>query len=129
MLSICVYRFCRYIMLFALLTPSFQHLIQLLIEQRNYVHIATYVFKAEAALESYGSKSDQNSKSSIPNKDSIQIKLEFSTALGYFGQNNYDKAAYGFLKLGHPKNFGDWLGTVSASMTFLLPKPMIDVCI
>ncbi|GJJ14718.1 hypothetical protein Clacol_008985 [Clathrus columnatus] len=89
-------------------------ILQLLIEQRNYTHIATYVYKAEAALDSYSSKNDQSSKSSIPNKDSIQIKLELATALGHLGQSNYDKAAYGFLKLGSFKNFGDWLGTLVA---------------
>jgi len=76
--------------------------LQLLIEQRNYGHIATYVFKAEAALEA----------STISNKENIQIKVEFATALGHLGQSNYDRAAYGFLKLGPAKNLGDWLGNL-----------------
>ena len=88
------------------------HTAQLLIEQRNYVHIATYVFKAEAAFDASGAKSDQGSKSSIMNRESVQTKLDFSTALGCLGHGNYNKAAYGFLKLGPAKGLGDWLGTV-----------------
>jgi COP9 signalosome complex subunit 1 len=92
---------------------SLAHIAQLLIEQRNYAHIGTYVFKAEAALDAAGSKNDQGSKSSIVNRESVQIKLDFSTALGCLGQGNYNRAAYGFLKLGHAKGLGDWLGTVT----------------
>ncbi|KAF8513194.1 26S proteasome subunit RPN7-domain-containing protein [Gautieria morchelliformis] len=89
-------------------------ILQLLIEQRNYAHIGTYVFKAEAALDAAGSKNDQGSKTSIVNRESVQTKLDFSTALGCLGQCNYNKAAYGFLKLGHAKGLGDWLGTLVA---------------
>jgi hypothetical protein len=88
------------------------HAAQLLIEQRNYPHIGTYVFKAEAALEAAGSKNDQGSKSSIANREGVQTRLEFATALAHLGQSNYDKAAYGFLKLGPAKLLGDWVGKV-----------------
>ncbi|KAF8523719.1 G protein pathway suppressor 1 [Hysterangium stoloniferum] len=88
-------------------------ILQLLIQQRNYAHIATYIFKAEAALEAAGSKNDQP-KTGIANRDSIQTKIEFATALGHFGQSNYERAAYLFLNLGPAKGLGDWLGTLVA---------------
>ncbi|KAF8578837.1 hypothetical protein K439DRAFT_443986 [Ramaria rubella] len=88
--------------------------LQLLIEQRNYAHIGTYVFKAEAALEATGAKNDQASKANIANRDGVQTKLELATALGHFGQSSYDKAAYAFLKLGPARHLGDWAGTLVA---------------
>jgi COP9 signalosome complex subunit 1 len=82
---------------------------QLLIEQRNYAHVTNYVFKAEAALDA----------SKVNNRDSVQTKIELATALAHLGQNNYDRAAYGFLKLGPAKNLGDWLGNVNHFYYFI----------
>ncbi|KAF8665046.1 hypothetical protein AX16_000658 [Volvariella volvacea WC 439] len=90
--------------------------LELLVENRNYSHIPTYVFKADAALDAAtsgpgaaagagGKKRDQNG---------IQTKLDFATALSYLGQANYEKAAAQFLKLGPPKDLGDWIGKLIA---------------
>ena len=76
------------------------------------------MFKAEAALDAASTRGDAASKATISNKDSIQTKLEFATALGYLGQSNFERAAYTFLKLGPAKGLGDWLGKVYIPATY-----------
>lgn len=100
--------------------PHLFSLPQLLIEQRYYAHISTYVFKAEAALDASGAKSESGPKSAvIMNPICVRTRLDFSVALGHLGLGNYSKAAYGFLKLGNATALGDWLGTVSHDAVYL----------
>ncbi|KAI8989078.1 G protein pathway suppressor 1 [Trametes punicea] len=100
--------------------------IELLVEQRNYSHIATYVFKAEAALDSVTIARGQTGPeppagSAQANKDKrnaerekVQTKLDVATALSHLGQNNYEKAAQSFLKVGPVKGLEDWSGKLIA---------------
>ena len=87
----------------------------MLIEQQNYSHINTYVFKAESALDipavggAAGLLATAPKKAAPnPDREKIQAKLDFSSALAHLGQGNYDKAAYGFTKLG--RGLDDWAG-------------------
>lgn len=45
-------------------------------------------------------------------RERVQSKLDFATALANLASGNYQKAAYTFLKLGPAKDFGDWMGKV-----------------
>lgn len=102
----------------------------MLIEQKNYNHIPTYVFKADAALEaasaaaaaSAGGNNGGNggsaptlltTKKSSAERDKVQSKLDLATALSYLGQLSYEKAAYAFLRIGSVQQLGDWVGKVS----------------
>lgn len=100
---------------------------QLLIEHRNYAHISTYVFKADAALDAASAaRSGPASGPTAPanaaaaskervavEREKVQSKLDISMALSHLGQGNYEKAAQSFLKVGPVKSVGDWVGTVS----------------
>ena len=98
---------------------------QLLIEQRNYSHILTYVFKAEAALDvasgvqasSGGDGPQQLHKKVNPamsaERAKVQTRLNVASALAFLGQANYEKAAVTFLNLGPAKDLEDWNGMVS----------------
>jgi COP9 signalosome complex subunit 1 len=95
------------------------------IEQRNYAHISSYIFKAEGALEaasaaaasSTASASGGNSTAPVPKRsaerDQVQPKLNFAMALSHLGQANYEKAAHFFLKVGPSDSLGDWIGKAS----------------
>lgn len=100
---------------------------QLLIEQRNYSHLTTYVFKAEAALDATAAAASNaaanstgggsavsatSAKKKSSERDGVQAKLDLATALSHLGQNNYEKAANAFLKIGSTKELGDWAGKV-----------------
>ncbi|KAI0672247.1 G protein pathway suppressor 1 [Trametes maxima] len=100
--------------------------IELLMEQRNYSHIATYVFKAEAAFDTVmAARSMMNPEapagSAQANKDKrnaerekLQTKLDVATALSHLGQSNYEKAATTFFKAGPVKSLDDWAGKLIA---------------
>jgi COP9 signalosome complex subunit 1 len=103
--------------------------LELLIEQRNYTHIPTYVFKADAALDAARASASKNEKEapsgpSAPKmtatnkrsaeREKVQSKLDFATALSHIGQANYEKAAITFLKLGSAEQLGDWMGQLVA---------------
>lgn len=93
-----------------------------MIEQRNYAHISSYVFKAEGALDTASAAAasnataGSNSAAQPPKKsaerDQVQSKLDFAMALFHLGQANYEKAAQLFLKIGPPDSLGDWIGKV-----------------
>jgi COP9 signalosome complex subunit 1 len=89
---------------------------QLLIEQKNYAHLPTYIFKAESALEAavaaINEAGSSAGKKGLADRDKIQSKLDFATALSHLGQGGYDKAAYHFTRLGSAKDLGDWVGKV-----------------
>jgi COP9 signalosome complex subunit 1 len=96
----------------------------LLIEQRNYSHLPTYVFKADAAIDATTStapgsttsaptpSATAGSKKKSLEGDNVQAKLDSATALSHLGQGSYEKAAQYFLKVGSPKDLGDWVGKV-----------------
>lgn len=115
--------------------PLIYDAVQLLIEQRNYSNLTTYVFKADAALDASAAANNNNldppistvaqlSSSSAPTKkktaerDSIQSKLDLAGALSFLGQGSYAKAAHAFLKIGTAKELGDWVGKVSQRFLF-----------
>ena len=100
-----------------------------MIEHRNYAHLTTYVFKADAALDT---ATTANASATAPpgggapvptaattikkksiERDNVQSKLDFATALSYLASTSYEKAAISFLKIGPPKDLGDWIGKVS----------------
>ncbi|KAG8928014.1 hypothetical protein FRC02_007467 [Tulasnella sp. 418] len=90
--------------------------LEVLAEQQNYGQLSTYVFKAESAFESpvvsMGGPGKKGIANINPEREIIQCKLEFCTALSDLGQARYEKAAYGFLKMG--KSLGDWNAKIVA---------------
>ena len=101
-----------------------------MIEQRNYTHIPTYVFKADAALDvtsasgqGQTSASQQQPKKHAgsqvsPERERLQTKLDVSSALASLGQGHYDKVAATLLKTGLPKTLEDWNGKVYYRLDF-----------
>ncbi|KDQ06293.1 hypothetical protein BOTBODRAFT_60691 [Botryobasidium botryosum FD-172 SS1] len=97
--------------------------LELVIEHQNYAHIATYVFKAEGALDIPSPTAKKASLTqTLPPQTAaqaaqassdhakVQAKLDFASALAHMTAGRYDKAAYQFSKLG--KGLSDWFGTV-----------------
>jgi len=115
-------------------THAYSDASQLLIEQRNYSHLTTYVFKADAALDAATAAANANATASAAGapavtsqgaiatqqkkkivsaeREGVQSKLDFATALSHLGQGNYERAAQHLLKLGPAKELGDWVGKV-----------------
>jgi len=100
------------------------YVLEVLIEQRNYSHIGTYVYKAESALEmttSGGSGGARRTTSAVDQaaneafKERVQSKLDLATALANLSQGNYEKAARGFLKVKSIKSLENWAEIVSPS--------------
>jgi len=95
---------------------------QLMLEQQNYAHVSTYVFKAEAALDIPQAGTEKEKKeekekkktgtgtTANPEREKIQSKLDLALGLSMLGQSNYERAAWSFLKVG--KNLEDWIGKV-----------------
>ncbi|KAJ7845916.1 G protein pathway suppressor 1 [Mycena leptocephala] len=91
---------------------------------------ATYVFKADAALDAASAAAAKPRKAMAPpcpRADASQqaqsrvrgprartVQADFATALSNLSAGNYQKAAYTFLKLGPAKDFGDWMGKLIA---------------
>lgn len=105
-----------------------QSCLQFVIEQRNYTHISSYIYKADGALESTAAatassaeggatapSAQPTSKKPSPEREQVQSKLDFAMALSHLGQGNYEKAASLFLRLGPPEQLGDWVGKVGTS--------------
>ncbi|KAI0074359.1 PCI-domain-containing protein [Panus rudis PR-1116 ss-1] len=105
--------------------------LELLLEQRNYSHVSTYLFKAEAALEALVSSRSGNNSSAASQqqppaavqaakekfaaeKEKTQTKLDVATALSQMGQQAYEKAANSFLKAGPIKGLEDWASKIVA---------------
>lgn len=116
----------------------------MLIEQRNYSNLSTYVFKAEAALDASTAAASNStappllasasSTSSIKKKsaerENVQSKLDLAVALSHLSQGNYEKAAQAFLKIGPAKELGDWVGKVHSCIlncqrTLLIVRQLI----
>ncbi|KAF8179896.1 26S proteasome subunit RPN7-domain-containing protein, partial [Pholiota molesta] len=104
-------------------------ILELLIEQRNYSHLTTYVFKADAALDATNAANPAATgptgaptptvtagapKKKSVERDNVQAKLDLATALSHLGQGSYEKAASSFLKIGPAKDLGDWVGKLVA---------------
>ncbi|PVF98382.1 hypothetical protein CPB86DRAFT_774856 [Serendipita vermifera] len=81
------------------------NILELLLEEHNFAHISTYVFKAESTLESSAS-ADKKKGQPNPEKDKIQAKLNLAIALSQIGQGYYENAAWAFMKVG--KNLEGW---------------------
>ncbi len=104
--------------------------LQLLVEQLNYAHLSTYVYKAETALESTAVSSSltkdattgesdiltqrmklpqrkTTSVASSPERDLAQTMIDLAAALSHLGQKHYEKAALGFTRLCKPDKLGD----------------------
>ncbi|KAF5335292.1 hypothetical protein D9611_011788 [Ephemerocybe angulata] len=109
--------------------------LELLIEQRNYSHLMTYVFKADAALDAAtaaastaGNGGGNWSGSTVPTgalpkkkpvsaeRDSVQSKLDFATVLSHLRQGTYEKAAQYLLNLGAPRELGEWIDKVCPAL-------------
>ncbi|KAF9006986.1 G protein pathway suppressor 1 [Cyathus striatus] len=98
--------------------------LELLIEQRNYTHLTTYVFKADAALDAAAAQNTGNGgtgvggasskKKANADREHVQSKLDFATALAHLSAGNYERAAFFFLKLGPASDLGDWVGKLIA---------------
>lgn len=60
--------------------------------------------------------SRKTSAAMSPDREIMQSKLDFATALSQLGQSNYERAAYHFLRLssgtGSTGGLGDWFGKV-----------------
>ena len=87
--------------------------LELLIEQRNYAHIQSYIIKAEAALESTsatnaGATTSQTSRRN--ERSPTHSKLDLASALHHLGQGSYERAATMFLKVGPADQLGGWIG-------------------
>jgi COP9 signalosome complex subunit 1 len=105
---------------------------QLLIDQRNYSHLTTYVFKADAALDAAkaaaapppapagvtaaGAAQQKKKAAAGGEREDVQAKLSLATALSHLGQGHYEKAASSFLTVGSPTHLGEWLGKVTCGM-------------
>ncbi|EIW74550.1 G protein pathway suppressor 1 [Coniophora puteana RWD-64-598 SS2] len=87
--------------------------LKLLIEQRNYAHIQSYIIKAEAALES-ASAANTGSAPGQPSRKNerspTHSKLDLASALHNLGQGNYERAATMFLRVGSADQLGGWVG-------------------
>ncbi|EJD51884.1 PCI-domain-containing protein [Auricularia subglabra TFB-10046 SS5] len=92
--------------------------LELLVEQQNYSHISTYIFKAEAALEAIPAQQPAqpgapagaaSSTKKSAEREKVQTKLDFCGALAALGVSNYEKAATSFLRIGY-KGLDDWFG-------------------
>ncbi|CAK5279986.1 unnamed protein product [Mycena citricolor] len=107
--------------------------LELLIEQRNWSHLPTYVFKADAALDAASAAAANRDGDPAPapssgpqtllnvkrkpvseERERVQSKLDFASALSHLATSNYQKAAHLFVKLGPAKDFGDWMGKLVA---------------
>ena len=107
---------------------AFWFLNQLLIEQRNYAHIPTYIFKAENALDGLSSSAAAPNASSSATatatapaasqsakKDPYAptyAKLALCTALSLLSQGAYAKAGAKLLSLPASGAGGAWIGTI-----------------
>ncbi|OCH90469.1 PCI-domain-containing protein [Obba rivulosa] len=93
--------------------------LELLVEHRNYNHIATYIYKAEAALDASASappprtaaqQQPRDKERVAAEREKVQSRLDVASGLAYLGQGNYEKAAQSFLKVGPIKSLSDWSG-------------------
>ena len=61
------------------------------------------------------------SKNKSAERDNVKFKLDLATALSHLASTSYEKAAISFLKIGPPKDLGDWIGKWNAMCSRDLP--------
>jgi COP9 signalosome complex subunit 1 len=84
-----------------------------LIEQGQYAHIATYVYKADTALDALASAAAKDGKKvGADTRERHQSRLEFASGLSRLGQGHYERAAGHFLKVGPREHLEGWAGSV-----------------
>ncbi|KAH6902052.1 G protein pathway suppressor 1 [Coprinopsis sp. MPI-PUGE-AT-0042] len=89
----------------------------LLIDQRNYSPLTTYVFKADTALDAAKAAAappPAQKAAAVGEREDVQAKLSLPTALSHLDQSHYEKAANSLLNVGSPSNLGDWIGKLVA---------------
>ncbi|KAI0299370.1 G protein pathway suppressor 1 [Multifurca ochricompacta] len=96
--------------------------LELLLEQRSFSHIPTYVFKAESALDSIIASGQSTTSLGIglgatgPKKadqhHTVEAKLALCTALSHLSTGNYAKAAQDLLQPMSAASLAPWTGTI-----------------
>ena len=95
---------------------------QLLLEQRSFSHLSTYVFKAESALDGIGTSvhssttlgvgSSGAGSKKIDLHQAVEAKLALCTALSHLANGNYTKATLDFLQPMSAALLAPWAGTI-----------------
>jgi COP9 signalosome complex subunit 1 len=98
--------------------------LELLLEQRSFSHIPTYVFKAESALDSigtsghtssslgFGSSASGGGAKKIDLHQAVEAKLALCTALSHLANGNYGKATHDFLQPMSAAALAPWNGNI-----------------
>jgi len=95
---------------------------QLLLEQRSFSHLSTYVFKAESALDGIGTSvhssttlgvgSSGAGSKKIDLHQAVEAKLALCTALSHLANGNYTKATHDFVQPMSAALLAPWTGTI-----------------
>jgi COP9 signalosome complex subunit 1 len=94
---------------------------QLLLEQRSFSHLSTYVFKAESALDGIGTSVHSTSlgvgtsgagAKKIDLHQAVEAKLALCGALSHLTNGNYAKATHDFLQPMSAALLAPWTGTI-----------------
>jgi len=94
---------------------------QLLLEQRSFSHLSTYVFKAESALDGIGTSAHSTSlgvgtsgagAKKIDLHQAVEAKLALCGALSHLTNGNYAKATHDFLQPMSAALLAPWAGTI-----------------
>jgi COP9 signalosome complex subunit 1 len=120
--------------------------LELLIENRSYAHIPTYVFKAEPALDASSNSLRSSTISSAHTaatphaaataaqatrervayeRQKVQTKLEIATGISHLGTGAFEKAAGAFLRAGGAGSLGHWARKVRLS-AFCMQNIMLN---
>jgi len=96
--------------------------LELLLEQRSFSHIPTYVFKAESALDSIGTAGHPSASLGIGQSgggqkkvdlhQAVEAKLALCTALSNLANANYAKATHDFLQPMSAAALVPWTGNI-----------------
>ena len=117
-LEVSPYLFLFLLLKYGLLTIRRQ---QLLLEQRSFSHLSTYVFKAESALDGIGSSVHSTSlgvgssgagAKKIDLHQTVEAKLALCGALSHLTNGNYAKATQDFLQPMSAALLAPWTGTI-----------------
>ena len=95
---------------------------QLLLEQRSFSHLSTYVFKAESALDGIGTSVHSSTTLGVGSSgagakkidlhQAVESKLALCTALSHLANGNYTKATHDFLQPMSAALLAPWTGTI-----------------
>ncbi|KAI0267346.1 26S proteasome subunit RPN7-domain-containing protein [Gloeopeniophorella convolvens] len=97
--------------------------LELLLEQRNFAHVPTYVFKAESALDAivssgpsttYGTGLNAGGPKRTEQHAQVEAKLALCTALAHLAAGQYAKAAQAFLQPMSAAALAPWTGALVA---------------